>query len=441
MVIILNRAKRNGAKIYGILIDHENISFVLDGFQCVLINANMEVKEKKTISVKQGFILGRTTEGKFIYIYAGKDISIRRQATINTWLYFISRTPDVETYRAISFNGGILNKLFFNAALDFDYDKSGHIKVQYKDDQQVYSLVNEEMRGTVAVRSSVSENVSAEKGTSIAISGTELELVFEEEQKVETFSDMFGYILNLCQFMAYRRNVRFEEIFLGQESKRLPGIYEKIASCFVRYDEKIETEKNMHMCITFNELGEGTAHLLNSIMNNRTAKPQFMIGFLPENDEDVNLVTSMKIREICSSLESEMELLDIRGEHEKEFEELIDKLKKVVKEHRDGDGSLDKKDYDYVFGTLNHLTGALGDRIENCFMEYQPILGEVIYRKQIDQIVKYRNTITHGNYMQLDVELAETAYVLIMLIYCCILKRVGMADDRIHELFLRRIIS
>ena len=62
-------------------------------------------------------------------------------------------------------------------------------------------------------------------------------------------------------------------------------------------------------------------------------------------------------------------------------------------------------------------------------------MGEWISRKQIDEFVKYRNTITHGSFMPLDNSLAETAFVLIELVYCCILKRIGMADNVIKELF------
>ena len=87
------------------------------------------------------------------------------------------------------------------------------------------------------------------------------------------------------------------------------------------------------------------------------------------------------------------------------------------------------------------MSGALTDRIEKCFIEYQPLIGEYISRKQIDELVKYRNTITHGNFMPLNNELAETTFVLIKLVYCSILKRIGLEDNMVKDLFKKHIIS
>ena len=137
-----------------------------------------------------------------------------------------------------------------------------------------------------------------------------------------------------------------------------------------------------------------------------------------------------------------MELSKIQVQQETAFDNLVEKLKDIVKEDRDGIHSLtDPKSYDYILGTLRHLSGALADRIEKCFSEYQPLIGEYISREDIDKLVQYRNTITHGNFMPLDNKLAETAFVLIKLVYCCILKRIGLTDKVIKELFQRQLTS
>lgn len=433
---------KDDTKIYGIVVGHEKITFALDGFQCVFINADIETKKPEIISHNHGFILAKTTDRKYIYIHSGQDLKIWNQLTLNTWLYFISQKSDIETYKAIAFRGGILDKLFFNSDIEFDYDTPMETRVKHKDDRMVYSLSNEKIKGNISVRSNTSLSVSAEKGSSIGTTGTELEISFEEEKDIQTFSEVFGYILSMCRFMTYRRNVKFEKVFLRKKSSYHPEANEEIASCYIRYDNTNNTEKSIHSCITFNALGECIEKLLDSIVNNKPKKPSFNIGFIPENDNDVNVITSMKVREVCSSLESEMELMKIKVQQEKEFDNLVDNLKLMVKEHRDGDCPLtDDKVYDYILGTLKHLTGALADRIEKCFMDNQPILGEWLNKRKIDEIVNYRNIITHGNYMQLNAELAETTDVLIKLVYCCVLKRTGMEDDQIRNLFKRRIIS
>ena len=197
-----------------------------------------------------------------------------------------------------------------------------------------------------------------------------------------------------------------------------------------------------HSCLTFNTLGACVVNLLDSIVNNRPKKPSFNIGFIPENDENANYVTSIKIREVCSALESEMELSKIQVQQEESFDKLVTELKEKVIKDRDGIHSLtDPKAYDYILGTLKNLSGALADRIEKCYIENQPLMDEYISREEIDELVKYRNTITHGDFMPLDNKLAETTFILIKLVYCCVLKRIGLEDKVIKELFQWKLVS
>lgn len=430
----------NASKIYGVLIGHKNISFVIDDFRCVFINSNMDVRMAENIIAVQGFILGRTTERKYIYIHAGRNLEIRSQLTLNTWLYLISYREDVSSFEAISFQGGILNKLFFKSALEFDF--SGSEKIKCRDDTESYYLTNEKIKGILSIGSVITESMSVEKGDSIFIKGVRLELNFDENKGISSFSELFGYIFSLCQFMAFRKNIKFEEIAIQRKSQQYPKVNETIADCFVRYEDIQETEKDIHNCITFNSIGKSIDRLLSSIINNKPKKPQFNLGFIPENDKDVECITSIKIREVCSALESEMELAKIKVEQEKEFEDLVKTLKTIVEKHRDGDKPFtDVKVYDYILGNLRHLSGALADRIEKCFFEHQSELREVINRNQIDRIVNYRNAITHGSYMQLNAELADITVVLMKLVYCCVLKRIGLDKNRISDMMMRHIIS
>ena len=242
--------------------------------------------------------------------------------------------------------------------------------------------------------------------------------------------------------MTFRYNIRFEKITLKDKCNQFPEFMDSIAECYIHYEYSQYTEKSSHRCLSFKTLGACVTNLLDSIVENKPNKPRFNIGFIPENDKTATLITSIKIREICSALESEMELSKIQVQQETAFDNLVEKLKDIVKEDRDGIHSLtDPKSYDYILGTLRHLSGALADRIEKCFSEYQPLIGEYISREDIDKLVQYRNTITHGNFMPLDNKLAETAFTLIKLVYCCILKRIGLTDKVIRELFKRQLTS
>ncbi len=427
---------KKNEKLYGIVEGYEHISFVLDGFQCIFFNTNLETKVSTILPNNQGFILGHTIENKYIYIYSGQDLKITNELILSTWIYFISRDPALETYRAICFKGGVLSKLFFQSSIIFEHTDTNETKVKYQNDSLTYPLQNEKIKGKISIYSTPYESMSIEGGNSISIKSTNLEIVFEEDKEVHSFSEILGYIQNMCQFMTFRHNVSFEEVLLKGNNKNT------IAECYIHYDHDYDTDKKFFSCITFDALGECVTNLLDSIIDNRPEKPQFNIGFIPENDKKAAYITSMAIREVCSALESEMELTKIQVKQEKAFDELVKKLKNIVKEDRDGVHSLtDPKSYDYIFGTLRHMSGALTDRIEKCFIEYQPLIGEYISRKQIDELVKYRNTITHGNFMPLNNELAETTFVLIKLVYCSILKRIGLEDNMVKDLFKKHIIS
>ena len=430
-------------KLYGVIVGYHNISFVIDGFQCVFINAELDECHPTVVSSNNGFILGKTTKMQYVYIYVGKDIEIQNQLTLNIWLYFISLDPKLEKYEIISFKGGILDKLFFKSAMSFNPEIMDNMgtKVTYRDDRLTFPLQNEKIKGKLVIGSNVRESLSAENGNSVSNSETSLEIFFEEEKGIQTFSEMFNYVFSMCRFMVFRHNIRFKRILLKRRSERISGISEEIAECFINYDETAETKKEIFRCITFNTLQGSICGLLDSIVNNTQKKPQFNIGFIPDNDKDVNMFSSMKVREVCSALESELELGRIKADQDQEFQALVDELKLIVKEHREGERRLDKKSYDYIFGTLDHLTNALAKRIEKCFIQYQPLIGESLTQKEIDAIVNYRNIITHGNYMMLNVELAETTFVLMKLVYCCVLKRIGLEDNVIKELFEKKIIS
>ena len=425
----------NTTKLYGIVEGYENISFVLDGFQCVFFNANSKPRTSTTIPQNQGFVLGRTTGKKYVYIYADQDLKIWNELTLNTWIYFVSSSPDIATYKAICFKGGILNKLFFQSSVIFEPASVAETTVKYHDDSLTYPLSNKKIKGNISIHSTPHERMSAEDGDSISTGGVLLEITFDENKKINDFLDIFGYVLNMCQFMTFRRNIRFEEIRLKDRCSQFPEIIGSIAECYIYYDHaKDTTDKRFYNCLTFNTLGVCVTNLLDSIVDNKPQKPSFNIGFIPEDDKNAAYITSIIIREVCSALESEMELSKIQVQQDKAFDKLVKKLKDIVKKDRDEVHSLtDPKAYDYILGTLRHLSGALA--------EYQLLMGEYISREDIDELVKYRNTITHGNFMPLNNKLAQTTFVLIKLVYCCILKRIGLADEVIKELFKQNLIS
>lgn len=429
-------------KFYGKLVEYENISFVLDGFQCILFRTDFGCK-RAPICVYQtdGFILGKTSSEQYVYIFSGQDLNVCEECKLNTSLYLVSPHENIQTYRRICFRGGILNKLFLQSSLNILHDESTGTKIQFKDDSKRFKLSNKKINGELAIHSIVREKYSIEEGDSIKTAGVELLLSFEQDKKIDSIMHMIRYIFEMCKFMTFRHNIRFDEIFLMDKCQNFYYPFEKIATCYVKYDHTRDTKKNFYRCISFHDLDSSVDKLLDLIIENENGKPSFNIGFVPESDDDSEIIDTIKVREVLSSLESEMEAANISVQYEENFITLIENLKKVVKDHRKSEEALkDEKIYDYILGTINHMQGALADRIEKCYMENQSLIN-YISRPQIDRLVKYRNTITHGNYALLDQELADTTYAIIELVYCCILKRIGVREEVIKKIFKRHVLS
>lgn len=429
----INMCKKN--RIYGNVLGYENISFVLEDFQCVFFQTDKKGKASEVINPINNFIIGKTINGKYVYMHYPYDLKIGGKCTLNAWLYFLAPISNLTSFNSLRFEGGILNKLFHKNSLIINPDNRCMPKVEFSNDHKDYLLTNPIVKGTLTIGSGVQNSFSVEDGQSIQNTGTRLIISFEGQKDIKEISDIYGYILNMCSFMAFRRNINFDKINMQIDD-------EIIVSCYIKDDYNQNTQKSIYNCITFDDIGECVDNLLDSIVKNTPNKPQFSLGFIPESDEDVDYVTRMKIREVFSSLESELEIKKVVTKNEDAFQEIIEKLKQVVKDHRINQrGILDDKSYDYIFGTLNHMVGSLSDRIKTCLYKYQSLLEQDISEDEIDRLVKYRNTITHGSYMMLDKRLADTTFLMMELVYCCILERIGIADDTIKELINKRILS
>lgn len=132
---------QNTARLYGVVEGYEKISFVLDKFQCVFFNADPVPRSSVIVPQHQGFILGRTSQNKYVYIFSNQDLKIWNELTLNTWGYFVSSSPNINTYKIICFEGGILNKLFSPSSVSFEYTGGLEIKGKYQDDRQTYPLL------------------------------------------------------------------------------------------------------------------------------------------------------------------------------------------------------------------------------------------------------------------------------------------------------------
>jgi hypothetical protein len=127
---------------------------------------------------------------------------------------------------------------------------------------------------------------------------------------------------------------------------------------------------------------------------------------------------------------------------------LINEVKEVIKKHRNSETHLENKTYDMIFSSISHWSMAASEKIyalyEKHFDELNLISPHSMRKldmKDVQEFIKYRNNITHGSTGALNIQIAETAYILCGLVYCCILTRIGMPKENIKKLCGCKILS
>ena len=252
----------------------------------------------------------------------------------------------------------------------------------------------------------------------------------------------------MVSFMAFMRNVRFDRIVLMQYKVLiLPSeftdeattVLDDFATAYFKEDKEI-TSKDCRDCLHFSDFGESITNFLELFFNYNEENISYMLGFIPNSDFNARMMSSGKVREICSSLECELSYVkDLCEEESSDLPNLIKKVKNVVKEHRNGEKPLSEKTYDLIFGSIRHWSMSASDRIYLLYERHWKAVSKLkpvkcfINKESITQLVKYRNDITHGRSRVIDFHIAGTASAMIAVVYCCLLSRIGMTEEEIID--------
>lgn len=414
------------------IIDKEDkrFNFYLDNY-CVTF---MDI-ERVEIQLDGPFVFGRTYGDQNIAIYKGEDpISFYGMKKINTNAYIIATEnrcrTDWKSFDYIEFRGGILNKLFFCDSLVPEHKDDGSIQLSLPDDSLHCKFEFGDCICELIIRSVYKESCGR-TGTNIANDEVVLQLKFGNSQLLESVFNYIWKIKEMLSIMAFRKNIDFDEIYLCHNDKLLSK-----KRVFLKTDAKT-TEKDIVHNITFPELWGEMPKLASIIFNSKDKQPAYEIGFVPTSDKDIYLISNDKVRLICSALECELSFVDdLCMPEEEHLQELIKEVKELVKKHRSDFNKLSSKTYDLIFSSINNWTMSASDKICKLFHLYEKemtVLAKQIKEKISDEdilmFIKYRNNITHGAYRVMDQRIATTAFILQGLVYCCLLKRIGMNED------------
>ena len=344
---------------------------------------------------------------------------------------------DDNFFDGISFIGGTLNKVYYQDAVQFDYLNDNQIVGNLKDDSRTYYINENSLQCTITIRTRVLTNRSVNDGESITNNGVELSLFFKEKQKLSSLFDYYLCMKRILSFLCFRENVNFDSIHLLQNTE-LHGhqLSLPIFEVFIPQEEN-STQKNIMQNICIPDLGESFSKLFCLFYNHNENEPTFSLNFYPKSDEEASIMTTEKLRFICSGLECELEHQSLEKEKETELENLKDQIKSVIKEHRRKSTTLQPKTYEMMFGSIKNWSFSLNDKIIALYNKFKPEMeilianGEFIFldEEKIGDFIKYRNKTTHGYNKELTREIALTAHYLSGLVYLCLLERIGVEQE------------
>lgn len=432
-----------------ITVDNHNYVFHANGYRFTFMDSDADSRNDNTIPASEdGFIYGRLHDGHDIGIYVGqtKDFSIYRSRPLITGAYcvFNNFIEDADTTGiwGIEFCGGTLNTLLDRSSNSWNFTEDGKITIDNLDISHTYQINHDDEQWLMVIGAH-SKCSSGIKGISITDSGVYLRIVFPSKKTVGDFLRVHAVIKEMLSFMAFRKNVGFDEIYFLR-AKDEYSFNQHCAQAYIRNDEPF-TSKSWYKSISFDDLGEHVSSLMELMLQHTDNESSYMLGFLPQNDNDVMRMSPMRLREVCSALECELNFVkDLKGDEEQNLCDLIKQIKKIIKDHRKGPSRLSDKTYDVIHGSMDHWSLATADRIYLLYQRYEDIIINMvdchltIGADEINKFVKFRNNVTHGRHRIVDEVVGVTAIVLQGLVYCCMLTRIGMDRQQLKMICSER---
>lgn len=458
--------KQNTHNVTGIIkTDKENIAFSGEDFKFVFMKTDLFGDEIVLKADESGYIWGTTHGDATIGIYSGTDINIKSTKILNTWNYIVSKNwlpLEHMWFDGIRFENGSIKDIYSCNALheirdNIIRDEETPNLFTYKmyEDKAVFELVSNGNETKWKFDSLVKQKKSVTEGDSISNSNSILDIEFNEPQNFSSLLNYYNQVCDLCSFLTFRNSVSFEKISLLKRNQEKINV--AFAECYMKEPDVISHRKWLNI-IQVRSLEETVfENILKNMAKTDKKHKGLPLLIIPKDDMDAHTIDIGKIRHICSALEMELDLEGVRLEKSLEIVNLIKRVKKMVQEYkeeqdklRDDQESKEKsnKMYDSIFGSIGHWDQPLANRVckawDQHISELEPFLKRYdisITHESIEGFVKVRNNITHNGSTGVSDEVANTAFALMGLIYCCALTRLGVNSKAITDIMTRDIIG
>ena len=456
--------KQNIHNVTGIIeTDKENITFSGEDFKFVFMKTDLLGDEVVLKADESGYIWGMTHQGATIGIHSGTDINIKSTHILNTRNYIVSKNRlllEHMRFDGIRFENGSIKDIYPCNALHEIRDEESPNLFTYKmdKDSRIFEFASNGYVTKWKFYSLVTQKKSVTEGDSISNSNSVLDIEFNKPQSFSSLLNYYNQVCDLCSFLTFRNSVSFEKISLFKRIKRdQEKINVAVAECYMKGPDVISHRKWLNI-IQVRSLEETVfENILKNMAKTDKNHKGLPLLIIPKDDMDAHIIDIGKIRHICSALEMELVLEGVRLEKSPEIAKLIEMVKKMVQEYkeeqdklRDDQESQEKsnKVYDSIFGSIAHWDQPLANRVckawDQHISELEPFLNRYdipFTHENIEKFVKARNNITHNGATGVSDEVANTAFALIGLIYCCALTRLGVNSKTITDIMKRGIIG
>ena len=390
---------------------------------------------------ENGFVHGKTHDGNNIAVYIGSErFMVLARQNLFTSTYVVSASnwepEDISTFKGIRFTGHTLNSVFPSEYVRI-YD-NGELVIRPKDKCITHKIETQKYHIEMTINAPVTGEPGLD-GLPNANTDVMVDLLFDEDQPLAAIFDHYNRMKELLSFMTYRNNVGFDGIQLIQNHPE-HGFIVKTADVYI-LDELTLTDKSDRRNISFHDLGSCLPRLLKLFYDTEDRAPSYSLGFYPKSDQDIYRMTNSMLREICSGLECEIGFIpSLNGAEDPLLTSLIESVRREIKSFRKANEGLSNDTYNLICSSVSTWSFPLAEKLIALYHTYEDEMRKVnnsrflICDSDIKAFVKYRNDITHGRHRILDERIAVTAHVLAGLVYCCLLKRIGMERSQIFDL-------
>lgn len=429
--------------------DNKAYSFHLNNYSMVFLDAVVNSNLTSTMKPVDCFAQAYTHNGHKMLIHIGRhNFPVVNTMKLGLSSYIVSTSNifdyDLSFYDGIEFVGGTLTSLKRPRTIHKKYDEEAkRTYIEKNNDDQIIIFATDEFICEIKIGSYTTENHNL-SSNSIRNDRVYFRMMFDRRQTTSSLYKHYNKICELLSFLTNRKCVGFEEMYLLQKdipigpSKGLG----KAARVFI--EQKVTySQKQPYHNLEFELLGDAIGKLLTVLYSPKERKRSYSLGFYPDNDESATIVNNQTVRAVCSALECELGFVKgISNDEAKKIKELRKKLQPIIDEHKVSADRLKEKTYSLIESSMSHWSMAASDQIKELYHRYDDemkLISDkalmVIEDDDIDRFVKYRNDITHGSYRVLDHKIAFTTHVLACLVYCCVLTRIGVPRENIHQWF------